>query len=70
MTRFQPTGSLLDRFSALKDPREPWRVPCPLGEILLVVLRATLGGMEDFVEIEPWGEQRIDFPGTVGYFVL
>jgi predicted transposase YbfD/YdcC len=33
----------------------------PLPEILLLVLCATLSGMEDFVEINLWGEQRIDF---------
>lgn len=55
MTRSQPPCSLLDHFSALKDPRERWRVQYPLDEILLVVLCATLSGMED---------------GTVGYFVL
>ena len=62
MTRSQPTRSLLDHFSALKDPRQPWRGLYPLEEILLVVLRATLSGMEDFVEIKLWGEHRIDFP--------
>ena len=40
MTRSQPTRSLLDHFSALKDPRQPWRVLYPLEEILLVVLWA------------------------------
>ena len=53
--------SLLDHFSALKDPREPWRVIYPLPEIMLLVLCATLTGMEDFVEIKLWGEQRIGF---------
>ena len=61
MTRSQPTRSLLDHFTALKDPREPWRVLYPLEEVLLLVLCATLSGMEDFVEIKLWGEQRIDF---------
>ena len=61
MTRSQPAGSLLDHFCALKDPRERWRVQYPLDEILLVVLCATLSGMEDFVEIKLWGEQRLDF---------
>lgn len=61
MTRSRPTGSLLDHFSALKDPRQDWRVMYPLPEIMLVVLCATLSGMEDFVEIKLWGEQRIDF---------
>ena len=53
--------SLLDHFSALEDPRQSWRVLYPLPEIMLLVLCATLSGMEDFVEIKLWGEQRIDF---------
>jgi len=53
--------SLLDHFSALRDPRQNWRVVYPLSEILLLVLCATLSGMEDFVEVRLWGEQRLDF---------
>lgn len=53
--------SLLDHFSALSDPRQRWRVVYPLPEILLLVLCATLSGMEDFVEIRLWGEERLDF---------
>jgi predicted transposase YbfD/YdcC len=53
--------AMLDHFAALRDPREAWRVMYPLPEILLVVLCATLSGMEDFVEIKLWGEQRLDF---------
>lgn len=33
----------------------------PLPEIMLLVLSATLSGMEDFVEIRLWGEERMDF---------
>ena len=40
MPRSQPTPWLLDHFSALKDPRQPWRVPYPLVETLRVVLCA------------------------------
>lgn len=53
--------SILDHFSALEDPRQHWRVVYPLPEILLLVLCATLSGMDDFVEIRLWGEQRLDF---------
>ncbi len=53
--------SILDQFSALEDPRQHWRVVYPLPEILLLVLCATLSGMDDFVEIRLWGEQRLDF---------
>jgi hypothetical protein len=51
---------LLDHFSALEDPREGWRGLYPLPEIPLVVLCATLAGMEDFVEIRLWGQERLD----------
>lgn len=53
--------SLLDHFSALEDSRQSWKVVYPLPEILLLVLCATLGGAENFVEIEAWGEDRLDF---------
>lgn len=53
--------SLLDHFSALADPRQRWRVLYPLEEILLLVLCATLSGMEDFVEIRLWGQLRLEF---------
>jgi predicted transposase YbfD/YdcC len=53
--------SLLDHFSALEDPRQGWRVLYPLPEILLLVLCATLAGMEDFVEITLWGKERLEF---------
>ena len=53
--------NLLDHFSALKDPRQRWRVVYPLPEILLLVLCATLPGMEDFTEVRLWGDERLDF---------
>lgn len=55
------SASVLEHFSALSDSRQGWRVLYPLPEILLLVLCATLSGMEDFVEIKLWGEQRLDF---------
>lgn len=60
-TPLQPSRAILDHFSALSDPRQGWRVVYPLPEILLMVLCATLSGMEDFVEIRLWGEERMDF---------
>ena len=53
--------SLLDHFSALEDPRQSWKVVYPLPEIMLLVLCATISGMEDFVEIRLWGQERMDF---------
>jgi hypothetical protein len=53
--------AILDHFAVLSDPRQGWRVAYPLPEIMLLVLSATLSGMEDFVEIRLWGEERMDF---------
>jgi len=61
MSRDPSSKNILDHFSALEDPREGWRVLYPLPEILLLVLSATLAGMEDFVEIVLWGKERLDF---------
>ena len=56
-----PSRAILDHFSVLRDPRQQWRVVYPLPEILLLVLCATLCGMDDFVETKLWGEQRLNF---------
>ena len=61
MCAVSQSSSVLDHFSALSDPRQGWRVLYPLPEILLLVLCATLSGMEDFVEVCLWGEERLDF---------
>jgi predicted transposase YbfD/YdcC len=53
--------SLIDHFSALKDPRQAWKVIYPLPEIMLLVLCATLAGAEDFVEARLWGVENLDF---------
>jgi predicted transposase YbfD/YdcC len=53
--------SLLDHFSALKDPRQAWKVVYPLPEILLLVLAATLAGADDLVEVRLWGRQHLAF---------
>lgn len=61
MTRTGSGLSLLDHFSALKDPRQAGKVVYPLPEILLLVLAATLAGADDFVEIRLWGRQHLPF---------
>src|SRR3954470_1862845 len=55
------TGSLLDHFSALRDPRQGGKVLYLLPEILLLVLCATLAGAHDFVAVRLWGEQALPF---------
>jgi predicted transposase YbfD/YdcC len=53
--------SSLEHFSALEDPRQSWKVVYPLPEVLLLVLGATLGGAEDFVEVVRWGRSKLEF---------
>lgn len=39
--------SLLDPFSAVPDPRQPWRVAHPLPEVLLLVGCGTIAANDD-----------------------
>lgn len=61
MSAPSPSRSLLDHFSALRDPRQSWKVAYPFREILLLVLCGTIAGMDDFVEICAWGKLRLAF---------
>src|SRR3954462_3749066 len=56
---------LIEHFSALKDPRQIWKVVYPLPEIMLLVLCATLAGAEDFVEVRLWGCEEPGLPAPV-----
>jgi predicted transposase YbfD/YdcC len=53
--------ALLDHFSIIEDPREPWRVAHPLAEILLVCVCATICECDDFDSIALWGETHLSF---------
>jgi predicted transposase YbfD/YdcC len=53
--------ALLDHFSIIVDPREPWRVAHPLPEVLLLVVCGTIADGDDYDTIAAWGEQRLDF---------
>lgn len=64
MAQAQAKLGILDHFSALDDPRQAWKVVYPLPEILLLILSATIASAEDFVEIEEWGEEHLDFLRT------
>jgi hypothetical protein len=55
---------LLEHFSQIDDPREPWRVAHPLAEVLLLVVCATMADCDDYDAIAAWtpsplGEKRI-----------
>jgi predicted transposase YbfD/YdcC len=53
--------ALLEHFSLIEDPREPWRVAHPLPEVLLLVVCATIADCDDYEAIAAWGEQRLEF---------
>jgi hypothetical protein len=59
MDRLAAGTSLLDRSSALEDPRQAAKVLHLLPEILRLLLCATLAGADDFVEIELWGNEHL-----------
>lgn len=52
---------LLEHFSIIEDPREPWRVAHPLPEVLLLVVCGTICDCDDYDAIADWGALRIDF---------
>ena len=53
--------SLLQHFSAVTDPREPWRVAHPLPEVLLLVVCGTIASCDDYTDIVEWGQAHLSF---------
>lgn len=53
--------SLLEHFSTIEDPREPWRVAHPLPEVLFLVVCGTICDCDDYDGIAEWGEAHVDF---------
>jgi predicted transposase YbfD/YdcC len=53
--------ALLDHFSEIEDPREPWRVAHPLPEVLLLVVCGTMADCDDYDAISAWGEAHLAF---------
>lgn len=53
--------ALLDHFSSIEDPRDPWRVAHPLPEVLLLVVCGTIADCDDYEGIAEWGEQHLGF---------
>lgn len=52
--------ALLEHFSAIDDPREPWRVAHPLEEVLLLVVCGTICACDDYDLIADWGAAHLD----------
>jgi predicted transposase YbfD/YdcC len=55
------SSSFCDHFSQIDDPRINRRRLHKLGDILFVALCATIGGADDFLSIEVWGKERLDW---------
>ncbi|MBI5164974.1 MAG: ISAs1 family transposase [Magnetospirillum sp.] len=53
--------ALLDHFSEIKDPREPWKVAHPLPEVLLLVVCGTIADCDDYDHIAAWGKTHLPF---------
>ena len=53
--------ALLEHFSAIEDPREPWRVAHRLPEVLLLVVCGTICDCDDYDGIAEWGAAHLDF---------
>jgi predicted transposase YbfD/YdcC len=53
--------ALLEHFSVIEDPREPWRVAHPLPEVLLLVVCGTICDCDDYDGIAEWGAAHLDF---------
>lgn len=53
--------ALLEHFSTIEDPREPWRVAHPLPEVLFVVVCGTICDCDDYDSIAEWGAAHVDF---------
>ena len=51
----------LSHFSVLNDPRQQGKVDYPLEEILLLVLCGVLAGADGWVEIQKYGEKKLEF---------
>jgi hypothetical protein len=54
------SGSVLDFFDAVEDPRQRGKVLYRLDEIMLVVLSGCLAGADNFVEMAGWARLNLE----------
>lgn len=52
---------LADVFVGLRDPRQAKKVEHDLVEMLVMAVCAVLVGADDFVEIEEWAYEKVDW---------
>lgn len=53
--------ALIDVFASLSDPRQPGKVQHDMVETLIVAVCGILAGADNFIEIELWAEQRLEW---------
>ena len=58
---FDQVVEWLEHFEQLDDPRQSGKVWYPLDEVLLLCLLAVLAGAEGWVEVEEFGQSKLDF---------
>lgn len=51
----------ISHFSSLDDPRQQGKIDYPLEEVLLLVLCGVLAGADGWVEIQKFGEKKLEF---------
>src|SRR3546814_20501723 len=54
-------AALLEHFSQIEDPRDPWRVAHPLPEVLLLAVCGTIADCDDYDHTAPCGEAHLAF---------
>jgi predicted transposase YbfD/YdcC len=52
---------LLDHFATITDARQPCKVMYPLGEVLALVVCATIAACDDYDDIVLWGNAHLSF---------
>ena len=62
------TDIFFKHFSSIKDPRQSAKVSYPLFDIIFLTVTAVIAGCEGWEEIEDFGEARLDWFKTFGYF--
>jgi predicted transposase YbfD/YdcC len=62
------TISIIEHFGDMPDPRQQAKVLYPLSEIILLTLCAIICGADSYVEIEEFGNAKIDFLRRFLYF--
>ena len=52
---------IADVFVGIRDPRQAKKVEHDLVELLVVAICGVLAGADDFVEIEEWAKEKLDW---------